>query len=430
MAIFGETMMKLTKSYLFALLCLFVHSVDGQTISDDCQDAIVLCADISASISNAGATADICGTCADGPTNAGLCAQDLNNTVWASFTTNATGGGASLDLAGMTFNNGAGFGTDIEIAVMEAGTACDQSTYSNINCLGSFGADGSANLTGLTPNTTYYVQVNGVMGGTNAAEVTMDISVSGEAVQPDPTTFVIGTENTTICQGENGEFYPETVPCQDGVIEWFVDGGSIGTTDTLNTAALMDGSQVSATITCPNECPVSSDSIQVNIDSVIVDAGEDQTIGYGASATLDGQGEGDPLWTPSNLVDNEASLSPSTSNTSSQTFTLYMTNANGCTNSDQVVIEVLPQLYPTKVITPNGDGINDFWEIGGANSYENIKVMIFDRWGQKLFTSIGYETKWDGTNHGRRLPSGTYYYAINVNEEGANTYSGFITLIH
>jgi gliding motility-associated-like protein len=46
---------------------------------------------------------------------------------------------------------------------------------------------------------------------------------------------------------------------------------------------------------------------------------------------------------------------------------------------------------------------------------------VFDRWGQQVFKSLGYRTPWDGTNNGKYLPTGAYYYVIEL-----NTYNLFI----
>jgi len=78
--------------------------------------------------------------------------------------------------------------------------------------------------------------------------------------------------------------------------------------------------------------------------------------------------------------------------------------------------------------TPNGDGINDTWDIKFLDLYVNCTVDIFTRWGQKIYTSIGYGTPWDGTFKGSALPTGTYYYVINL-KNGLTPLSGFVAII-
>ena len=75
------------------------------------------------------------------------------------------------------------------------------------------------------------------------------------------------------------------------------------------------------------------------------------------------------------------------------------------------------------VFTPNGDGINDDFNIGFP--YET--TSIFNRWGQKNFETTDNNTYWNGkTNTGKNVPDGTYYYIIKTKEI---TYKGFVQLI-
>jgi gliding motility-associated-like protein len=70
----------------------------------------------------------------------------------------------------------------------------------------------------------------------------------------------------------------------------------------------------------------------------------------------------------------------------------------------------LSDLAIPNTFTPNGDGINDTWVIPNLEYYPKSTVNIFNRWGQKLFSSTGYPVPWDGTYQGSQLPTGTYYY--------------------
>jgi len=78
--------------------------------------------------------------------------------------------------------------------------------------------------------------------------------------------------------------------------------------------------------------------------------------------------------------------------------------------------------------TPNGDGINDTWDIKNLDSYVNCTVQIFNRYGENIYSSIGYGTPWDGTYKGAALPTGTYYYIINL-KNSSKLLSGFVAII-
>lgn len=88
----------------------------------------------------------------------------------------------------------------------------------------------------------------------------------------------------------------------------------------------------------------------------------------------------------------------------------------------------LGTLIIPNTFTPNGDGVNDTWDIKYLNSYPLCTVQIFTRWGQSVYSSIGYGAPWDGTYRGAALPSGTYYYVINL-KNNTQLLSGFVAII-
>ena len=78
------------------------------------------------------------------------------------------------------------------------------------------------------------------------------------------------------------------------------------------------------------------------------------------------------------------------------------------------------------MLTPNGDGKNDTWIIQNVQLLEGSPVMIFNRWGTKLFETSSYQNDWDGTYNGEPLPDGSYFYVVEFNGE---TLQGPLTLL-
>jgi gliding motility-associated-like protein len=78
--------------------------------------------------------------------------------------------------------------------------------------------------------------------------------------------------------------------------------------------------------------------------------------------------------------------------------------------------------------TPNGDGINDVWDIKYLQYYPRCTVNIYNRWGQKLFSSVGYPIPWDGKYNGTYLPTGTYYYIIDT-KTNDKVIAGYVAII-
>lgn len=74
--------------------------------------------------------------------------------------------------------------------------------------------------------------------------------------------------------------------------------------------------------------------------------------------------------------------------------------------------------------SPNGDDVNQFFEIQGAETYPNNSLSVFNRWGNEVFQTNNYQNDWDGTFNGARLMNGTYFYLFN--DGAGNTYTGYV----
>ena len=97
-------------------------------------------------------------------------------------------------------------------------------------------------------------------------------------------------------------------------------------------------------------------------------------------------------------------------------------------NAIRVSVSYTALIVIPNTFTPNGDGINDTWEIVALLAYPQCTVNIYNRYGAIVYRSIGYQQPWDGRTGGKPLPGGTYYYVINP-ENGSQKLSGPITII-
>ena len=92
------------------------------------------------------------------------------------------------------------------------------------------------------------------------------------------------------------------------------------------------------------------------------------------------------------------------------------------------VLTIISTINIPNTFTPNGDGINDLWNIQALSAYPQCIVSIFNRYGNLIFQSRGYPKSWDGTYKGATLPVGTYYYLINL-QDGSEPLAGPVTII-
>jgi gliding motility-associated-like protein len=111
-------------------------------------------------------------------------------------------------------------------------------------------------------------------------------------------------------------------------------------------------------------------------------------------------------------------------------YWVKVSDVNGCFSADTVVITQIycSPIRPPSAFTPNGDGINDLWNIEGLQYFLNCTVMVYNRSGQQVFKSTGYSQPWDGRYGARNLPPGTYYYVINL-KNNSPPITGPVTII-
>jgi gliding motility-associated-like protein len=112
-------------------------------------------------------------------------------------------------------------------------------------------------------------------------------------------------------------------------------------------------------------------------------------------------------------------------------YSIAVTDRNNCIISKS--IELKPQnetcLVIPNAISPNGDLINDLWNIGEIDLYPNVVITIFNRWGESLWRSDrGYHNPWDGTSNGNPLPIDSYHYIIDLHN-GERPIIGTVTIV-
>jgi gliding motility-associated-like protein len=113
-------------------------------------------------------------------------------------------------------------------------------------------------------------------------------------------------------------------------------------------------------------------------------------------------------------------------------ITLTITAQDGVTKNTYLITvykALSPNsILPTNILSPNGDGKNDYWLVKDIELYPQNKVTIFDPAGKPIYTKNMYSNNWDGSINGTPLAQGTYYYIIEL-APGINPLKGFITII-
>jgi len=96
-------------------------------------------------------------------------------------------------------------------------------------------------------------------------------------------------------------------------------------------------------------------------------------------------------------------------------YTLTITDVNNCDYTEEYNIGNIPcGVTVPNVFTPNSDGSNDYFVITDIELYPENNLIIFNRWGQKIYEKSNYKNEWDGQG----APDGVYYYILNFSYSG------------
>lgn len=170
------------------------------------------------------------------------------------------------------------------------------------------------------------------------------------------------------------------------------------------------------TVTNASGCASSASTTVIAIDNPIAIAGPDQELDYvfetqmnaelstsetGVWSLVSGSGRISDIYSPTSLV-TELSCGENTF--------LWKVRNTSCESLAEVKITVHDFFVPS-VITPDGDGRNDYFKLGG--NIGKVFLIIFNRWGIEEYKNDDYRNEWDGRNSkGAELPNDTYFYIL------------------
>jgi gliding motility-associated-like protein len=135
-------------------------------------------------------------------------------------------------------------------------------------------------------------------------------------------------------------------------------------------------------------------------------------------------------WEPPTGLSETDVASPQASPTETTAYQLTAISAAGCPSSFTALVEVTEPLHIPSAFSPNADGLNDAWFIPNISAFPQIEVSIYNRWGELVFFSKGYDQPWDGTYKQAVVQTGVYTYQIKAGHGSlVTTYRGQLTVI-
>jgi len=359
----------------------------------------------------------------------------VNEAVFTNLPGNITYDLVARDEEGKVFAAPVTINEPGEITLMRTITPAECNAYSETGAVDISVQGGTGTYTYLWSDGS----TEGDRTGLAAGSYVLEITDSNNCIRTD-TVYV---NSLVIVQADAGA---DTTICPGGTVQLNGQGGH---TSSWEPAAFLSDPSVADPLASFITHPVTyvltiTEEISpygcYNTDSVRVDlypnsginATEDTFLIRGSSLQLNV--EGGPFsayrWDPSTGLDNSAIPDPVASPVESILYFVFGTNQYGCEESDSVFIEVIEDIRAYNVFSPNGDGVNDFFDIENAWRFPEMVVEVYSRWGDKLFSSKGYDdgSRWDGTARGKDVPVGTYYYVI-IPYSGAKPITGNVTII-
>ncbi|MGZ4042090.1 MAG: T9SS type B sorting domain-containing protein, partial [Bacteroidia bacterium] len=325
-------------------------------------------------------------------------------------------------------------------------------TVVNSSC--STSADGSASVTlnGGTPSYTYnwtsapsFTSNSQNLTNVFAGTYTLN-AIDANSCTISTTIQIVPTITVDAHAGRDSVFCSGGAILLDGSSSVGGSGGYVWTNITLtNTVTVANTSTVNVMPSVGSNTyiltVISSVSTCIDMDTVVVnslplpvvDAGPSYTIPLFSNITIGGNPTAATAisytWSPSLTLDNPTIPNPTASNTVNTTYTITVTDANGCTASDTMQVLLYPEIKIPNGFSPNGDSRNDKWIIDNINQFPDNVVEVYNRWGELLFRSEGYNVPFDGKYNNKDLPVGTYYYIINLNHPAyPKPYTGPLTI--
>jgi len=292
--------------------------------------------------------------------------------------------------------------------------------WTRTNSFSASGASVTINNAQLSDSGKYYVNVTSAAGCRQTDSTVVSVLPGPHAV----TAFT----SKTICQGDSillnssgGTSYL-----------WSPSAGLSSAVIADPIAKPADTTMYAVVVQSQNGCKDSA-TITINVsEAPKADAGPDKNVAEGQSVQLSGSADGNNTsytWSPGMYINDIQSLQPIVSPSSDITYYLTVSSNDGCgISADSVKVHVFKTVIIPNAFSPNGDGVNDTWNIKALNSYNDYELSVYSRYGQIVFTTKNYSNRWDGSFNGKPLPVGTYYYLLDLKQRLPKL-KGFVVIL-
>ena len=186
----------------------------------------------------------------------------------------------------------------------------------------------------------------------------------------------------------------------------------------------LPSSTYTITVTDANGCSSTTTASVNSFPIPTVNAGNDTTIKTGQTVQLDAKSATaiSFLWTSPTYLNYDTIFDPLSTPAKTTTYTVLIKDANNCTATDAVTITITepPQgcdssmVFMPTAFSPNGDGQNDVLYLHGPTCITQMRLLIYDRWGELVFTTTSISSGWDGLHRGKPMDTAVFMYYITM----------------
>ncbi|MFH1004867.1 MAG: gliding motility-associated C-terminal domain-containing protein [Bacteroidota bacterium] len=232
-----------------------------------------------------------------------------------------------------------------------------------------------------------------------------DTVASSITINPLPSVAITSSGSTIFCAGNT-----VTLNAGSGFASYLWNNGS--SSQSISVSSSGNNNVVVTDVNgCTNTASVSVTSTPLPV--VTITTSGNTVLSDGNKVMLIANGANSYAW-------STGANSISITVTQSGTYFVKGTDINNCTASDSIIImnKISDTVFVSgNLLTPNGDGINDFFSIQNIMSYQNCNVKVYSIWNEEVFSATNYKNNWDGTYSGNPLPAGAYYYIIKCDDK-------------
>ena len=200
----------------------------------------------------------------------------------------------------------------------------------------------------------------------------------------------------------------------------FGDGNSSGDENPVHSYAVGGTYNVTLNLTTSPACLNRSVTVPVTLDVFDIQAPADMTVEANQPVQLFVTGGGvEFAWSPATGLNDSTLSNPVALPPKSMWYKVTVVNEEGCTDSDSVFIKVnpAPGIYVPKAFTPNNDGRNDLFRPIITKEYTLQEFTIFNRWGEKLFSTSQVDAGWNGRHKGVIQETGAYVWMLRATDQ-------------